>query len=260
VEPGSFRLPTARFPIVPSSKPTDVDSIAEAWVKSFNKVLNNPKLATIPELFLEESYWRDQLCLSWDFHTLKGPDNIVSLLKQSKTDCRIKSFALDKSSKLRSPSASVIDADGKVHTVQAFLTVETDIGRGSGIVRLVQEHGSWKVFTLYTFLKELKDHEELVRKRRPNGVAHGEHLSRKNWLDRRTAEESFEDCQEPTVLILGNSIYQCLATLLTIVRCWTSWTLHCSQTQDAGHQVLDCGSRGENWRQLAFAVSPAGFA
>jgi hypothetical protein len=203
-EPGSFHLHTANLPVTSSSKSTDVDSIAEAWVDSINKLLKSPGLAT--EIFFEESYWRDQLCLSWDFHTLKGPEKIVSLLKQSKNGCRIKSFALDKSSKLRSPTASVMDADGKVHTVQAFLTVETDVGRGSGIVRLVQHHGSWKVFTLYTFLKELKGHEEVIGKRRPNGVAHGEHLSRKNWLDRRKAEENFEDGEEPTVLILGRTL------------------------------------------------------
>jgi hypothetical protein len=203
-EPGSSHLHTAILPVTSSSKPTDVDSIAEGWVDSINKLLKSPGLAT--EVFFEDSYWRDQLSLSWDFHTLKGLENIVSLLKQSKNGCRIKSFALDKSSKLRSPTASVMDAEGKVHTVQAFLTVETDVGRGSGIVRLVQHHGSWKVFTLYTFLKELKGHEEVIGKRRPNGVAHGEHLSRKNWLDRRKAEENFEDGEEPAVLILGKTI------------------------------------------------------
>jgi hypothetical protein len=208
-EPGSFHLHTATLPITSSSKPTDVDSIAEAWVDSINKILKSPGLAT--ELFFENSYWRDQLCLSWDFHTLKAPESIVSLLKQSKNSCRIKSFALDKSSKLRSPTASVMDADGQVHTVQAFLTVETDVGHGSGIVRLVQHHESWKVFTLYTFLKELKGHEEKIGKRRPNGVAHGEHISRKNWLDRRKAEESFEDGEEPTVLILGRATSQLLS-------------------------------------------------
>lgn len=207
VEPGSFRLTTATLPTVPASKPTDVTNIASTWVNSFNKVLNTPKLATIPELFLEESYWRDQLCLSWDFHTLKGPEKIVSLLQHSKNGCRIKSLVLDQSSKDRCPKASVMDNDGKVHTVQAFLTVETDIGRGSGVVRLVQDHETWKVFTLYTFLRELKDHEELIGKKRPNGVAHGEHLSRKNWLDHRKEEENFEGGEEPTVLILGRSIY-----------------------------------------------------
>jgi hypothetical protein len=214
VEPGSFRLTTAKFPIAAASKPTDVDSIASTWINSFNRVLKTPELATIPELFIEESYWRDQLCLSWDFHTLKGPEKIVSLFQQqSKNGCRIKSLALDTSSKHRLPKASVMDDDGKVHTVQAFLKVETDFGRGSGVVRLVQDHSAWKVFTLYTFLRELKDHEELVGKNRPNGVSHGEHISRKNWLDRRKEEENFEDGEEPTVLILGKSTYQLLVGL-----------------------------------------------
>jgi hypothetical protein len=100
----------------------------------------------------------------------------------------------------------VIDDGGNVPTVLAFLTVETDIGRGAGVVRLVQDHRTWKVFTLFTFLKELNGHEELVGKKRPNGVEHGEHLSRKNWLDRRKAEENFEDGENPTVLILGRYI------------------------------------------------------
>ncbi len=210
-EPGSFHLHTANLPVTSSSKPEDVDSIAQTWVDSMNEILKNPGLAT--EIFFEDSYWRDQLCLFWDFHTLKGPEKIVSLLKQSKNDCLIKSFTLDKSSKLRSPTYSVMDADSKVHTVQAFLNLETEVRRSSGIVRLVQHPGPWKVFTLYTFLKELKNHEEVVGKRRPNGVAHGEHLSRKNWLDRRKAEENFEDDEEPAVLILGRTASQHLPSI-----------------------------------------------
>ena len=115
----------------------------------------------------------------------------------------MKSLALDKSSALRSPAATVLDADGQVHIVQAFLTVETDVGNGAGIVRLAQDDGKWKVFTLFTFLKELRGHEELAARKRPFGVEHGERASRKNWLDRRNEEKNFEEGQEPTVLILG---------------------------------------------------------
>ena len=203
VEPGSYPLKLATFPIVPPPKSIDVDSVATEWVDSFNKAISSPDVATVADLFLAESYWRDQLCLSWDFHCLNGLDNVVSQLKKSRDGSRIKALALDKSSELRSPTATVFDADGKVHTVQAFLKVETDVGNGAGVVRLVQHQGTWKVFTLLTFLIELKGHEESVGKKRPFGVQHGEHESRKNWLDRRNAEENFEGEQEPTVLILG---------------------------------------------------------
>lgn len=202
VEPGSFPLAIANFPAGDTHPPSDANGIATQWVESFNKVISSD-LSGITDLFLTESYWRDQLCLSWDFHTLEGPQKIISLLSKSKSDPRIKALTLDKSSQLRSPTASVADAEGKTHTVQAFLTVETDVGHGAGLVRLVQDHNVWKVFTLFTFLKELKGHEESVGKKRPNGVQHGEHTSRKNWLDLRNVENSFEDGQEPTVLILG---------------------------------------------------------
>jgi hypothetical protein len=42
--------------------------------------------------------------------------------------------------------------------------------------------------------------------KRPNGVEHGEHTSRLNWLDRRNIEEDFEGNDEPTVLIVGKSV------------------------------------------------------
>lgn len=131
----------------------------------------------------------------------QGPEKITALLKQAGN--RIKSLSLDESSTLRSPTATVFDAEGKVHTVQAFLSVQTDVGSGDGIVRLIQEQGKWKVFTLFTYLKELEGHGERTGRNRPNGVEHGEHASQQNWLDRRKAEEKFEGDIEPTVIIMG---------------------------------------------------------
>jgi hypothetical protein len=112
----------------------------------------------------------------------------------------IKSLTLDTTSALRSPAATAFDA---VHIVQAFITVETDVGKGDGMVRLVQDGGVWKVFTLFTYLKELRGYEERVGRRRPNGVEHGEHASQKNWADRRREESAFEGGMEPTVIIMG---------------------------------------------------------
>lgn len=200
-ESGSFPLYTANFPSLPKPESIDAKSAAAAWVESFNKTMRNPDLAGISKLFLAESYWRDQLCLSWDFHCPQGPAKIAALLKQSGN--RIKSLSLDESSVIRSPTATILDAEGKIHTVQAFLSVQTDVGSGEGIVRLVQEHGQWKVFTLFTYLKELKGHEERIGRNRPNGVEHGEHASQNNWLDRRRLEENFEGGLEPTVVIMG---------------------------------------------------------
>ncbi|TAQ84823.1 hypothetical protein B7494_g6857 [Chlorociboria aeruginascens] len=199
-EPGSFPLRMAKLPTPSTSEITNANIIASEWVSNFNKIVIKPDLdvADMSNLFASESFWRDHLCLSWDFHTLEGPQKIIDLLK-GKDGLRIKSFAIDQTTAIHSPTTSVVD---QVNVVQSFLTVDTDIGHGTGLVRLVDENGTWKVYTLFTTLKELKGHEESVKKRRPLGVQHGTNTSRGNWVDNRRAEENYGN-DEPTVLIVG---------------------------------------------------------
>jgi hypothetical protein len=200
IEPGSFPLNIPTFPDLNTSECENPIEVATEFVDTFNKAAGNSDIEAIARLFQAQSYWRDQLCLSWDFHTLQGPDRIAALLKQSEGGLHIKSSKLDTSSALRSPRASNI---GALHTVSAFLTLETDVGRGAGVVNLVQDHGVWKVYTLFTYLIELKGHEESVGARRPSGYEG--HDTSLNWLDRRNADLKLED-GEPTVLIVGECI------------------------------------------------------
>lgn len=125
-------------------------------------------------------------------------------------------------------------------------------------MRLVFDQGAWKVFTLFTYLKELKGHEESTGKNRPNGVEHGEHISEKNWLDKRKAEQNFEDGLEPTVLIMGEFILLFLTCrpddrimaypfhILTPYRSWTRWAHSRSQAQDAWNYLLNGRPRSKN--------------
>jgi hypothetical protein len=49
-----------------------------------------------------------------------------------------------------------VDFTGKIMGVQSFLTVETDVGRGRGLVELLQDQqdgGKWKAFTLFTTMR-----------------------------------------------------------------------------------------------------------
>ncbi|CAL3971510.1 unnamed protein product [Diplocarpon coronariae] len=115
---------------------------------------NNPISSPVVDLFLEESYWRDRLCLSWDFPALHGPLAISSLLKSTPVP-RIKSTSLDTGFKYRSPQISKLDS-GNGQAVQALLKVETGAGSGEGLVRLVEEAAMWKSFSFFTFLKELR--------------------------------------------------------------------------------------------------------
>jgi hypothetical protein len=192
---GSIRIENAAI-----SLPAE---IVQEWFDRFNAILSSEGARNIQSLFTKESYWRDQLCLEFDFHTLYGPKKISNFLTNIK-NIRLESFEIDDSVSHKKPVESALDFHGKIPCVQAWVKFNTDIGRGAGIAKLVQDRmdgNQWKAYTLFTTLRELNGHEERVGLRRPNGACHGEVFGRHNWQDRRSAQQ---DCQEdPVVLIVG---------------------------------------------------------
>ncbi|KAI4211277.1 MAG: hypothetical protein LQ351_005961 [Letrouitia transgressa] len=206
IPPGSHVVQQISIPEPVESSHPDAGEIAAKWTSFFNDSIKGGE-TNWSSLFLDESYWRDMLCLTWDFHTLLGPKKISSLGNAQKHGLRIKSLSLDKSSSVTAPSILPVDFKGKVMGVWSFLTVETDVGRGRGLVKLLpdpKDRDQWKAFSLFTSLQELKGYEELVNTRRPTGVEHGAHHGRLNWQERRIKEENFEGDLEPTVLIVGS--------------------------------------------------------
>jgi hypothetical protein len=131
---------------------------------------------------------------------------------------------------VRAPKFAPVDADGEVIGVQFFLTIDTVHGTGQGLVRLVEEAGNWKVFTLYTRLEELKGHEQNIFDRRPVGAEHGGKPGRSNWADKRAEAIDYADGSEPAVLVVGMSPSTHLKGDLadTISRRWrSSWSHSC---------------------------------
>lgn len=207
LEPGSSKIQALPYPDAHPLGKVDVNFIASEWIEKLNRALSDESYVTFKDLFLKNSCWRDQLGLSWDYHTLHGPGKMTSFLQESgSTGSRIKSLRIDDTNSIRKPAVSAIDFNGKVDSVTSFLTIDTDVGRGRGVVRLLrdpEDGGQWKAFILFTAMHELKGFEETVNTNRPHGVDHGGQPGRKNWQERRHAMENFEDGNEPTVLILG---------------------------------------------------------
>lgn len=206
VEPGSCQLQAVSYPQASPPVTEDVDTIASEWVAALTKALNGLDYSAIQDIFFPEACWRDQLGLSWDYHTFTGPEKVIAFLKSAPKGSRIKSVSIDKSNSTRQPGISAVDYKGSINGIASFLTIDTDIGRGRGLVRLLKGpngSGRWKAFTLFTAMHELKDHEETVGTSRPHGVAHGGQPGRKNWAERRMATENFEGDLEPTVVIIG---------------------------------------------------------
>ncbi|KAK2599113.1 hypothetical protein QQS21_005454 [Conoideocrella luteorostrata] len=204
--PGTVNIALTQFP-----QPTDAGNVdpcdaVEKVVNELNKSLADPTFKTTASLFTSHGYWRDHLMLSWNFRTIQGPVPIAEFLQmcaKSKDGFRIKNITIDKSTPSRQPMLAPLDGAGKVLGVHAFLSIESVLGSGDGLIRLAYEDGGWKIFTIYTSLRGLKGHDEGTFFGRPQGVSHGGQPGRKNWADRRALARDYTDGSKPAVLIVG---------------------------------------------------------
>lgn len=121
-------------------------------------------------------------------------------------------MSVDGSDSDKKPKVVPIDHNGNVYGIQVFIEIETDVGTGKGLVRLLHEVESQKkAFTLYTALYELRGHAETVKHRRHPGFVYkppGVSTVFHNWRETRIAQENFHASLEPTVLIIGEAIQQ----------------------------------------------------
>ncbi|KAJ8121222.1 hypothetical protein ONZ43_g2274 [Nemania bipapillata] len=205
--PGSVNIKVAKFPS-PTKHVEDLDPsrIASSLVGAFNIALEKEDYSSIASLFVEDGYWRDHLAVSWVFRTIQTRPRILDFLQSSagsKDGFRLKSVDVDASTAIRGPKVATIDASGSVSGVEFFIKLTTVLGTGVGIVRLVEQGGQWKIFTLYTRLEELRGHEETVNDRRAKGVEHGGKPGRKNWAEKRAAEADINTGNEPAVMVIG---------------------------------------------------------
>lgn len=205
--PGSFNIPVAKFPsAAKSGAVVDAAKIATSLVASFNQALETKDFPALSQLFVEDGYWRDHLALSWEFRTVHSPLRILDFLDRcsnSRDGFRLKQITVDDGAPVKAPKIVPIDASGSVSGVQFFVQVKTVIGTGLGLVRLVEDDGQWKIFTLYTRLEELEGHEQAINDRREKGAEHGGKPGRKNWAEKRESAADYQDGSEPVVLVVG---------------------------------------------------------
>src|SRR3954452_17801178 len=167
---------------------TTAAETVERWLAAFNGALEEGDTAAVSELFLETSFWRDLVALTWNLTTVENPDGIKAMLDATLAHSRPHGF--------RTTEAAT-ETEG---VIEAWMEFETEVGRGNGLLRL----RDGKAWTLLTALYELKGHEEPRAGARPKGTEHGAFHDRETWLDRRVREaEELGYETQPEVLIVG---------------------------------------------------------
>jgi len=192
-------------------------TIAESWLNSFqtrcDQVSSNPgsqqHLENVLDLFLLNGWWRDKLCITWDFRTREGVEQIRTFLSENEAlaktgfnDCYI-----DSSTGLGGPTLTKEPGStGELLDIIQFMfrfKTTKPAGAGRGIVKLSPSKGDphieWKAFVLFTGLESLDGHSE--NDTRPLG--HYENHTR-SW-DSIHHQEVANAVEHPEVLIVGGA-------------------------------------------------------
>jgi cation diffusion facilitator CzcD-associated flavoprotein CzcO len=170
------------------------------WIATFGAALEGGNVALAATYWVDDGYWRDILAFSWDYRTYAGRGEIEQALRDRlpSTQPRALRIATDRMAPrtMRRSARNV---------VEGFFDFDTDLGRGSGFVRLILDEAnpySSRIWTIVTTLQELAGFEETIKDRRPTGVEFSVNFAGDNWLDGRRKAVEFTD-RRPEVLIVG---------------------------------------------------------
>ncbi|MBY6002336.1 NAD(P)/FAD-dependent oxidoreductase [Salipiger bermudensis] len=171
-----------------------LDSTVTAEVQdmldSLNAALEAGDAQAASALFATDSYWRDLIAVTWNLKTVEGPAGVQDMLAAQLKHTKPRGFAIQE--------GELPGEDGGVIT--AWITFETAVGRGWGLMRLKDG----RIWTLLTALQELKGFEENRGKRRPMGAEHGAAKNRRSWKEKREAEAAeLGYSEQPYTVIIG---------------------------------------------------------
>ncbi len=169
---------------------TSLNDTVAAFLDDFGKALEKSDIDRATGMFLDDCYWRDLVTFSWNIKTVEGKDEVADMLRHQLATIRPANWRI---------------ADGEVATEEdgvttAWITFETEVARGYGLIRL----RDGKIWTLLTSMVELKGHEEPLGYDRPMGAKHGAAKHRPSWKEEREAEaRELGYTKQPYVLIVG---------------------------------------------------------
>ncbi|TVY54698.1 putative indole-3-pyruvate monooxygenase YUCCA3 [Lachnellula cervina] len=173
--------------------------IAQQYITKLEAILSSNDVSALPSVMHADSWWRDMLTFSWDMRTIHGLDKIADYFTANLAPTAPSNLRLRETGKFAPGISSPIKG---LEWLESMFDFETKVGRGSGMIRLVQgSDGVWKGYMMYTALQELKGFEEGKGDKRPHGSKEFD-VEQGNWQERRDKEKEFVD-SEPDVFVVG---------------------------------------------------------
>lgn len=186
---------------VVEEKTTDLAAqVFTHWVDSFGATLERGDVTTAVAHFAPDGYWRDILAFTWDYRTFSGRTDIEAALAEQLPGVRPREFRVAPD---RIPPRQVRRSGRTV--IEGYFDFDTEVGRGTGFVRLLLDAADplrSPIWTVLTALQELRGFEESIGDRRPTGVEYSVNFSGDNWLDARVKSAEYSE-RNPQVLIIG---------------------------------------------------------
>lgn len=162
----------------------------QAFLDKFGASLEADRIDEAISMFADDCYWRDLIAFTWNIKTVEGHDEVRDMLQSQLQFAKPTKW-------LVAPGEAATDADG---VAESWITFETDVARGYGLIRLK----GGKIWTLLTVMSELKGHEEKSGFTRPLGAKHGQDLGAKTWKEEREEEARTLGYEtQPYVLVIG---------------------------------------------------------
>ncbi|HWT08577.1 MAG TPA: NAD(P)/FAD-dependent oxidoreductase, partial [Roseomonas sp.] len=171
----------------------------QVWLADFASAVAAGDATRVAALFAPECHWRDLLAFDWDLHTLSGAQTIADRLVSRAGPTAPRGFALATD---RTPPRRVTRAG--TDAIEAIFTFETATGPCNGVVRLVNEGGVLRAWTLMTALDEIRGHEDPANGKRWQDVDWKRNFGGENWADRRRKAVAYAD-RDPAVLVVGGA-------------------------------------------------------
>ena len=185
-------------------KDADIDlpliEISQTWLAAFNGALMSGDAEKVAVLFMKDCHWRNILAFDWQILTVSGSDAIVKKLMACLNTAKPPHFHL--SNKHTSPRMVMRAGSDAIELIFDFTT---EIGSGSGVLRLRNDRNPgnvWQAWTLSTTLQALDGYPERTSAERAGSDAFSREWGGENWQDFRNRQRAYED-RNPAVLVVG---------------------------------------------------------